>query len=385
MHILFAPAGALVSDRQPHGEATISYNILKRLAAHGHRIVAYTERTEVDIPGVEFREVSPKAPGAVLSRLAFARRVARDAATIGSVDVVHTLRPINVAHGYTLVEGAPLVLGPLTLPWTFTDRAAAPRIRVLSAVVGGAVHPLERRLHRQTLERAAVILVTGRPAFDALPQRVQPKCEEVPLGVDTSRFVAAQMPDDPVILFLSVLLPRKGYDVLLRAMPAVRRRIPRARLILAGDDPRGLTGQARRLAAELGVTDAVEFAGPVAPTDAPGLYRGARVFCQPSIGEPFGLTILEAMASGRPVVATHGGGVPGFVRDGVNGALVPPNDPGLLADALIRFLERRDEAARIGSHNRDVAVRRYDWDRVVDRIEESYERAKGASGERRAG
>jgi glycosyltransferase involved in cell wall biosynthesis len=385
MRILFAPAGTLVSNREPHGEATISYNVLKRLAARGHRIVAYTERADVQIPGVEFHLVASKAPGAVLSRLAWARRIARDADSLGSYDLVHALRPINVAHGYTLVNGAPLVVGPLTLPWATSDTAAAPRSRMLSAVVGGAVDPLERRLHRQTLERAAVLLVTGRPAFDALPERLQGKADEVPLGVDTSRFSPSSLPDEPVILFLSVMLPRKGYDVLLRAMPLVRHRIPRAKLVLAGDDPRGLTTHARKLAMETGVSDAVEFAGSIAPQEAPALHRRARVFCQPSLGEPFGLTILEAMASGRPVVATNAGGVPGFVRDGVNGALVPPNDPGLLAGALIHLLERPDEAARIGAHNRDVAVRRFDWDRVVDRIEESYERARGGSGERRAG
>jgi glycosyltransferase involved in cell wall biosynthesis len=385
MRVLFAPAGSFVSDRHPHGEATISHNVLRRLAARGHNVTAYVERTDVQIPGVEFREVLPKAPGAVLSRLAFARRVARDAAQLGRFDVVHHLRPINVAQGYTLVDGAPLVLGPLTLPWTHPDRGAQPRNKVLSAVAGAAVHPLERRLHRQTLERAAVVLVTGRPAFNALPERVQAKCEEVPLGVDTARFTATSLPDEPVILFLSVLLPRKGYDVLLRAMPLVRARIPHVRLILAGDDPRGLRPHAEQRARELGIVDSIEFAGSIPTAGAPAIYRRARVFCQPSLGEPFGLTILEAMASGRPVVATNAGGVPGFVQDGVNGLLVPPGDATMLADALVTMLENRDLATRTGAANRDAAVRRFDWERVVDRIEDAYARARGVSGERRAG
>jgi glycosyltransferase involved in cell wall biosynthesis len=386
MRIAFAPAGTLVSDQQPHGEATISYNVLKRLGARGHSVVAYCEHADRDIAGVELRPISGKAAGAVLSRLAFARRIANDiAAHDEAFDIIHHLRPINVAQGYTLASGAPLVLGPLTLPWHTDDSAAAPRSRMLSAIAGSAIHPVERRLHRRTLERASVLLVTGSPALAALPARLQERAIEVPLGVDTARFAPTPLPDDPVIVFLSVLLPRKGFDVLLRAMQAIRYRIPRAKLVIAGDDPRGLTPGARALAERLGVADAVEFTGSIAPTDTPALYRRARVFCQPSFGEPFGLTVLEAMASGRPVVATTTGGIAGFVRDGENGYLVPPGDERSLADALIRVLERPDDAARIGARNRDAAVRRYDWDRVVDSIEAGYERARGASGERRAG
>lgn len=386
MRIVFAPAGTLVSDRHPHGEATISFNVLKRLAARGHSVVAYCERADREIPGVEMREISSDAAGAVLSRLAFARRVARDVSARGErYDVVHLLRPMNVAQGYTLVNGAPLVVGPLTLPWAVDDPGGRSRSRVLSAIAGRTVHPVERRLHRRTLERASVLMVTGAPALGALPARLHERAMEVPLGVDAARFTPSPLPDEPVILFLAVLLPRKGYEVLLRAMTAVLHRIPRAKLVIAGDDPRGLRPHARALAERLGVSDAVTFAGTVDPIDAPALYRRARVFCQPSLGEPFGLTVLEAMASGRPVVATVAGGIPGFVRDGENGALVPPGDDAMLAAALVRLLERGDDAVRIGARNREAAVKRYDWDRVVDGIERAYERAKGVRDERRAG
>jgi glycosyltransferase involved in cell wall biosynthesis len=196
----------------------------------------------------------------------------------------------------------------------------------------------------------------------------------VPYGVDAARFPATALPDDPVVLFLSVLLPRKGYETLLAAWPYVHARIPRARLVIAGDDPRGLMPSIKAAADAIG---GIEIHGPVAPADAPALFRRARVFCQPSHGEPFGMTILEAMASGRPVVATAAGGVPGFVREGVHGRLVPAGDEQLLADALICTLERRDEAVRIGKTNAEYA-RRFDWDRVVDRIEDAYAAAVSA-------
>lgn len=370
MKILFAPAAELVTDRRAHGEGLIASALLRRLAGRGHQVVAYAREVDLaePIPGVELRTARARGATAALSRLAFARRIARE--TAGErYDVIHDLFPITTADGYTMAAGAPLVVGPLNLPWP-DERKGASR-----PTPGRAVRlltdPLERRLHRRTLRRAAGILVTGRPALAAIPPSLHPRCADVPFGVDTSRFTPSELPDAPVVLFFSVLLPRKGFEVLLRAFALLRQRIPRARLLIAGDDPLALTPAARELCERLGVAGSVEFVGAVAIAEAPALFRRARVFCQPSLGEPFGMTVLEAMASGRPVVGTWGGGLPGIITERT-GALVPPGDPGLLADALIRLLERPDAARAMGAAARREAVARYSWDVVVDAIEAVY-------------
>jgi len=373
--ILVVSAG-IVSDRRPHGEALIAFNILSRLARRGHEVTAYVTEYDDEIPGVTFKTISAHAPGAALSRLAFARRAAR-AARSEQADVHHLLLPLTTDEGYTTASGAPLVVGPLMLPWPAGDGGAKPRNRLISGVARLTLPRYEQHLHARTMRRASSLMVTCRPALAAIDHDLRGRCVEVPYGVDTTRFTPSPLPGDPVVLFYSVLLPRKGYRTLLRAFPMVRERIPRARLIMAGDDPRGLAGQILEEAERLGIADAVTLRGPVKPADAPMLFREARVFCQPSFGEPFGMTILEAMASGRPVVATAAGGVPGFVRDGEHGRLVQPGDERLLADALTSTLVRR-EAERIGAHNREVAVARYDWERVVDRIEAAY--AAAAAG-----
>lgn len=371
MKVLVVSAG-IVSGRRPHGEALIAHNILSRLGRRGHEVTAFCTEADGTLPGVDLVPISADAPGAALSRLAFARRAAKAALGIAA-DVHHLLLPLDTSSGYTLVRGAPLVVGPLMLPWPAADGGAAPRNRALSAAASRVVAPYERRLHTKTLERAERLLVTGTPAQRALDERLSARCAEVPYGVDAARFPASPLPDDPTVLFFSVLLPRKGYETLLKAWPYVTARIPKARLIIAGDDPRNVSASIAEAGREIG---GVELLGHVAPNDAPALYKKARVFCQPSHGEPFGMTILEAMASGRPVVATAAGGVPGFVREGVHGRLVPPADEKLLADALISMLERRDEAARIGKTNAEYA-RGFDWDRVVDRIEDAYRAATG--------
>ncbi|MHB8510923.1 MAG: glycosyltransferase family 4 protein [Actinomycetota bacterium] len=382
MKVLFVSAG-IVSDRRPHGEALIAHNIISRLARRGHEITVFCTEHDDRIEGVTFRKISADAPGAALSQLAFARRASRAALDVHA-DIHHLLLPLNTTHGYTLVSGSPLIVGPLMLPWPSSDGGAAPRNRIASAIVGGAVARIERRLHDRTLARASKLLVTGDPAKSSIHPSLRHKCSEVPYGVDTSRFVQTPIPSAPTILFFSVLLPRKGIATLIDALSIVRTEIPSVRLLVTGDDPRSLESSLKEHAVRVNAADAIQWLGSIAPHDAPELFARARVFCQPSHGEPFGMTILEAMASGRPVVATNAGGVPGIIREGANGRLVAPNDAQALARALIQTLTR-DDVSRIGNANRQEAVSKFDWERVVDGIESAYSAARGVPHVRVAG
>lgn len=372
MRIAFTPAARLLSETEPNGEALIAVSLLRALAARGHDVLAYCERADVAIDGVEIREISAHAPSVALGRIAFARRIARDVAR-ERIDVVHALFPLTTADGYTLAANAPLVCGPMNVPWPSIPRARRP----LQRVAAYATDPVERALHDRTLARAACLLVTGDSSRTAIPATLRDRCVELPFGVDLSRFNATTLPDEPVIVFLSVLSERKGIETLVRAMPAVRARVPRARLIVAGPDPTGLRARLVQIAKDLSVADAIEFAGPVAAAEAPAWYARARVFCQPSVGEPFGMTVIEAMASGRPVVATRAGGIPDALADGEGGFLVRPGDVEALAEALAAVLAHGQEAARMGALNRHRVEERYALDVVVDRLERVYADVKG--------
>ena len=371
MRIAFVPAARLLSDRRANGEGLIAEALLRRLAARGHEVVAYCEEADFAEPitGVEVREISAQAPSAALSRIAFAKRIARDVAR-ERFDVAHLLFPLNTAEGYAMVRGVPLVAGPMFLPW---PASVAPKPRAAARVANAWLGRRERRMHARTLRCADKLLVTGSASVAAIPASLHHKVEEIPFGVDSARIPVAPLPEEPTIGFLSVLQRRKGADVLLRAMPAVLRAVPRARLLLAGDDPSGLRPELEHLAASLGVAHAVTFWGPVAPGDeAFAMHRRARVFCQPSIGEPFGMAVLEAMATGRPVVATAAGGVTDIVVDGEGGRLIRPGDERLLADALISVLSDPAAAARMGAANRRRVEQRFDLDGVTSKIEAVY-------------
>jgi len=143
--------------------------------------------------------------------------------------------------------------------------------------------------------------------------------------------------------------PKKGLSFFLRAASLVARQRPQARFVLVGGGPARKRLEA--LAQAAGLTGSTVFAGE--RRDVAALLPAFDVFVQPSLWEGFGLTLLEAMAAARPVIASRVGGVPEIVRDGRDGLLVPPGDTEALAGAILRVLGDPDLAARLGRAGRE--------------------------------
>ena len=203
----------------------------------------------------------------------------------------------------------------------------------------------------------------------------------VPCGVDTTLFTPdgplAERSERPRLVSLGRLVRRKGVDEVIEAM----RRLPNAELIVAGGatatdgalpaDPDAERLRSRAVAA--GVADRVRLIGPVAREDVPALLRSAdAVVCVPWY-EPFGMVALEAMACGRPVVASAVGGIQDTVVDQVTGLLVPPRRPEALAAALRDLLGSPTRASAFGIAGRDRVLARYDWERVAAATETVYD------------
>ena len=199
-------------------------------------------------------------------------------------------------------------------------------------------------------------------------------------GADPERY--APHPDEPRdgVLFVGRLTPHKGVDRLLRALPRG------ARLTIAGSEGHdarppesGYPALLRRLAAGRDV----RFVVPAPDADLPTLYRRARVFVLPSVhrtlygrairvSELLGLTLLEAMASGTPVVASALGGIPEIVEDGVTGYLVPPGDVDALRDRLADLLAHPRRAAAMGVAARARVLERFTWQACAARCLAAY-------------
>ncbi len=191
----------------------------------------------------------------------------------------------------------------------------------------------------------------------------------VPNGVRPERFHSGR-PDGPTVLFVGRLHQRKGLEHLLRAMPAVLRAVPDARLLVAGRGER--EGMVRALVRELGLERSVEMLGHVPDEALPDLYARASVFVMPSEYEGFGIVMLEAMASSVPVVAFRTGAAADLVRDGETGFLA---DPSSLGERIVRVLGGGAKAAAMGHRARELVEAEYTWARVAERTVQVYEGA----------
>ena len=178
----------------------------------------------------------------------------------------------------------------------------------------------------------------------------------------------------PIVLVISRLDDRyKGHDVLIRAMPLVRARIPGARLVVIGDGV--LRSSYERLAHAIGISGSVDFLGAVGPDERDDWLDRARVFAMPSRltsdggGEGFGIAYLEAGAHRLPVVGGNVGGALDAVVDGETGLLVDPTDHVAVADAIAELLADRGKAARLGQEGCRRAEL-HTWTRTAEQLED---------------
>jgi glycosyltransferase involved in cell wall biosynthesis len=257
----------------------------------------------------------------------------------------------------------------------------------------GVVRRLERLLARLS-DRVIVTSEAVGDLFRNRSGRLAANVRRIPNGVDLGAFAIggsgaavraalgtpAEAPLAGVVCRLDAW---KGVDVFLRAAARVREALPAARFVVVGGAIEGQDAYAHELealACALGLNDALRFTGwRYGPPDMPEVYAALDLLVLPSRQpEPFGLVLLEAMASGLPVVATDRGGPREICVDGETGLLVPPGDPDRLADAMRALLDDPARARAMGQAGRHRAEANYDLRNTVRAIEGQYEELLGA-------
>lgn len=186
-------------------------------------------------------------------------------------------------------------------------------------------------------------------------------------AVDPADFTVTPFPPDPpILLSLGRVVERKGQDMVIRALPALLKSHPNLQYWIAG---RGaFTPRLQALATSLGVADHVRFLGFIPDAERAALYQRCTVYLMPSRTiqkqgdfEGFGITYLEANASGRPVIGGRSGGVADAVEDGTSGFLVDPESPSDIATITSRLLSDRDLCRRIGLQGRARVEQAFTW------------------------
>ena len=194
-------------------------------------------------------------------------------------------------------------------------------------------------------------------------------------GPDVSRSL-----DEPLLVMVGQISSWKGHDTAIRALRDLRSHQLHARLLIVGEikfadaatrlDNRGYLAELHELVRELGLSEAVEFAGE--RRDVPEIMARADAVLVPSIEEPFGRTVAEAMAVGTPVVATSVGGPAELIDDGATGLLAPPGQPAAWSRAIRSILQNPEKAREMGRCASEVARRRFAVERHVAAMMEVY-------------
>jgi glycosyltransferase involved in cell wall biosynthesis len=271
---------------------------------------------------------------------------------------------------------------------SLAEAAGVPHLVLTEHIVGQPHSAGQKMLKRRELARAdSVTAVCGAVAESLVHDYGVPRerVRVVPNGADppdeaaehpAARRLRASLSASamrPLWVCAARLEEQKGHAVLLEALAAARRRGLDFVVALAGDG--SLRASLERRAAELGLTDCVRFLGMV--EEIGPLLAAADAVLMPSRWEGLPLTLLEALARARPVVASAVGGIPEVIEDRVSGRLVPPGDVAALAEALEWLHRRADLAAALGREGAARVRERYTWERVVESFEEVYDEVLG--------
>ena len=251
--------------------------------------------------------------------------------------------------------------------------------------VGWALLPGARQVLRRIGRDVDVVTYLGDYTRRRLEPALGPSATlaQLPSGVDTDVFRPGAggdavrrrlaLQDRPVVVCVSRLVPRKGQDVLVQALPEIRRRVPGAALLCVGGGPDA--PRLHRLAAEHGVADDVVLTGSVPWEELPAHYDAGDVFAMPCRTrragrevEGLGIVYLEASATGLPVVAGRSGGAPDAVLDGRTGHVVDGRSVPGVADAVSRLLLDRDQARAMGEAGRRWVAEAWRWDVLAQRL-----------------
>lgn len=357
----------LISRLETGGAERVTVSFLRRLARNKTKAMVCTVTARHD-----GRLVAELSDAGVIRHDLCARRLADPSALLRLIRLFQRER-IDIVHAHgqdaSILGAAARSLSSVPLVVTR---------HVLDEPSADLRQSLRARFALAAARRADAVVAVSSAVADRLAEIANlPRAaiRVIPNGIELERFERVELtarraelrralgfgPDDSLVLVPAVLREGKGHEILIEALPALRARVPSARVVFGGGGEReaALCLQARPHG------DAVVFLGP--REDIPELLAACDLVVLPSLAEALPTALIEAAAAGRPVVATRVGGTAEVVENGHTGLLVPPNDPNALADAAAILLTNRERARAFGEAAHRHAHERFAVDLQVKR------------------
>jgi glycogen synthase len=352
----------------PHigGAEIFGSNLIVALQKRGYEFIVVTRQDSPALPSKEnhkgiqvyrFPFWTTFTDRNAVDRLVHVRRQVIQLKRTFSPDLVHL-------QGY----------GPSSVLFHLTTMNACPAPVLFTLINEPSAHGAEHESLKRVLRsadwvtgKAATVLAQAR----RLMPEIIPRSSVIYNGLEVLPVLPEPLPvESPRLLCLCRLSRQKGIDLVLKALASITDRLPKVRLIIAGDGPE--RPQLERQAAGLGVEDKVDFVGWVSPAKVPALINTATAVLMPSRTEGLPSVALQAAMMARPLVATPVGGLSEVVVDRQTGLLVAPEDPTGLAEAIVHLLEHPETAAQMGQAARRRVQEVFSWRQCVDAYDALY-------------
>ena len=369
-------------------------NTTHELAKLGHQVIVFTpeindlEEEKCDITNLEIRslKLNEKLPFRALQFWLCLPEAIKKAEKENRFDIIH-FNGISYWFLKKRISKAPHVL---TVHHLVRDAIRNNNLGLISRIrdirgENSCFIPLIEKKYIKSVDKIIAVSNFTKKQITETYKITSDKIEVVHNGIDLNGYTFTKekleeskkqlnLPKKPTLLFVGrVDDPRKGLDSLLKVFKKVLEKIDTMLLVVG----KGNQTAAKKLAKSLGILENVVFTGFVDRTTLKKYYAICDIYICPSRLEGFGLTILEAMAAGKPIVATDVGAIPEVVKNGENGILVELNDINGMADAIYAFLQDERLRGNVGERNVNYAKGRFSWEKSAKEIEQQYHQLAG--------